>query len=76
MPMFQTGCETEIHTEIWLTVNCFDLCKNSDFTYMKNTKSDVIRRVMSWQYLQSELSNYCYVLNIFLVLTILPRLKT
>ena len=54
MPIFLRGCETDIHMEIWLRVNIFDLCKSSYFTYMKekNTKSgvirsDVIRRVMS-----------------------------
>ena len=34
------------HMKIWPRVNCFDLCKSSYFTYMKNM-SDVIRRVMS-----------------------------
>ena len=36
MSMFLTGCETDMHIwEIWLRVNCLDLCKSSYFTYVK-----------------------------------------
>ena len=47
MPMFLTGCETEMHMGKQLRVNCFDLCKGSYFTCMKITKSDVIWRTVS-----------------------------
>ena len=68
-----------LHIELWLRINCFNLCKSSYFTYRKYTKSgpkegDVIRqfiaRIVNIIVLLFQIFSY-----IFLALTIV-KVKT